>query len=285
MLGEGADLSDLFPDLVGLAFPNEEALQALGGDLLGNPLRVATESSCRQEVAVDVGGEDLNRASGCGCGLREVLAHENGEGVSLLSRSASWHPEAYWRARSSLDDCGDHNSCDEREDFGVAKEMRHPDEQVSMEVLGLGRLMLQIGDIVGDRPGLNELDAAPNTPKQRALFVMAEVVPGLALENLADGGELLSHLIVEIIRRLALKLGDAAGVGQYPSGHLIDRQGEVDQPGRDRALRHAVILRRLRRLRDRQAPVLLDGPQSRRAVAAGAREDDADRALTSIAGQ
>ena len=62
-------------------------------------------------------------------------------------------------------------------------------------------------------------------------------------------------------------------------GHLLGRQYEIDQTGRDRASRHLVVFGRLRLLGHHHAAHELDLLQAECPVAAGPREDDADGPL------
>ena len=62
-------------------------------------------------------------------------------------------------------------------------------------------------------------------------------------------------------------------------GNLRYWEHEVDGAGRDRAARHAVILGLVRILRDDESALLLDRLQPQAAVAAGSRQDHADRAF------
>jgi hypothetical protein len=62
-------------------------------------------------------------------------------------------------------------------------------------------------------------------------------------------------------------------------GHSLRWQHQVDQTGRDGALRHAGMTGCRRFLRHDDAAFGLDEAQARRTVAAGARQDDTDRPL------
>ena len=65
-------------------------------------------------------------------------------------------------------------------------------------------------------------------------------------------------------------------------GDLSYRQHEVDGAGHDRAARHAVILGLVRVLHDDEPAFLLDRLQPQAAVAAGSRQDHADRAFAKL---
>ena len=68
-------------------------------------------------------------------------------------------------------------------------------------------------------------------------------------------------------------------------GNLRYWEHEVHGAGQDRAARHAVIFGLVRILRDDEPALLLDRLQSQAAIAAGPREDHADRALAEFFGQ
>ena len=65
-------------------------------------------------------------------------------------------------------------------------------------------------------------------------------------------------------------------------GNLRYREHEVHGTRHDRAPRHAVILGFVRILRDDEPALFLDRLQSQAAVAAGSREDHADRAAAEL---
>ena len=65
-------------------------------------------------------------------------------------------------------------------------------------------------------------------------------------------------------------------------GECLGRERGVRHAGVDRALGHAVELRRLRSLYQADTAVLLDGLQAERAVRAHAREDDPDRVAAEL---
>ena len=68
-------------------------------------------------------------------------------------------------------------------------------------------------------------------------------------------------------------------------GDLGRGQHHVDHACRDRRARHAVVLRRLRFLRERDAPGRLDLANADRPVGGRARENDADGAALRVFGQ
>ena len=68
-------------------------------------------------------------------------------------------------------------------------------------------------------------------------------------------------------------------------GDVGDRQHDVDLAGGDGALRHAVVFGVAGRLRDDDAARLLEPRDAGRAVGAGARQHDADRALAVRVGE
>ncbi len=102
----------------------------------------------------------------------------------------------------------------------------------------------------------------------------------LGAQKIDDLGQPIRGMIVRRQALPALTVED-----QLPAvfgegfGNLRDRQHEVHGPRHDRAPRHAVILGLVGILRDDEPALLLDGLQSEAAVAAGSREDHADRAL------
>jgi hypothetical protein len=76
--------------------------------------------------------------------------------------------------------------------------------------------------------------------------------------------------------------GRVLAIREDPRRELGDRCDDIGEPRVDRAARHAVELRRLRRLHERRARCLLDRAQPQRAIAAHPAQDHADAALSLI---
>ena len=284
VLGEGADLAELLRDLVRLSFTGEEALEPLRGDVLADVVGVAAAACGRQQVAVDVGGEDPDWT--LGADARRVLAHQDGDGEGLLARGTARHPDTHGRAGIlALEDGGDDLLREHREDVRVAKEVRHPDEQVAVQERDLRGVPFQVGEVVGGGGGLLDLHAPSDSPQQRAPLVLAEVVPGVPLQDVADRGEARGHLGVGGLVSPSSGPRQDRSVGLEARGHLFDWQREVHQPRRDRALGHALVPGGPGSLRESQAAVLLDRPQAGRTVGPGSREDDPDGVLAVISGE
>ena len=120
---------------------------------------------------------------------------------------------------------------------------------------------------------------APLDPAlQRSGLVEREIMRSLIAQQIDD----LLEAVARKRRRAALAAPDIA-VTAIPGErlrHLRHREDEIDGAGRDGGTRHPVKLRVLRFLGDHQAARLLDRPSPGAAVIAGARENDADGALT-----
>jgi hypothetical protein len=76
-------------------------------------------------------------------------------------------------------------------------------------------------------------------------------------------------------------------IGDDPVGDFLDRQHQIDKPGRHRVGRHVGKPgpRQVRALSDGQPAVLLDGLETKRPVAAAAGQHDADCALSLVLGK
>ena len=106
----------------------------------------------------------------------------------------------------------------------------------------------------------------------RARFVETVSPPGASITFASgssasgiSGGNCIAVLVLDELEQLRR--------------HLRDRQHPVDHPGADRRRRHAVELRFVRVLRDRQPALRADVLQPDHAIRVRARHDHADRAL------
>ena len=136
--------------------------------------------------------------------------------------------------------------------------------------------------------GLQILHAAKRHPaRQPALhrrqLVLAEVDAGCVAH---DHQDLIADVRVAG-RRWALggcHEGVAAQAHQL-AGEVGNRQRGVDDTGVDRVARHLAVPRRLRILREGDAVLGLDGPQTLRAVGRVSRKHDADRVAAAVRGE
>ncbi len=311
---EDDQVADLLRHLELVGSPREEALQPLGRDLLGDPLRVeprwgererdpstlvqtqTTEGSLGlsasggtaglardlQGLLVDVGGEDLDPGrmpEACA-----LLEHQHGDRVGLLAGRTGGNPHPHLVVGRFLgEDLGDHGPGEHLEGLGVAEEERDADQQVPEEQLDLLLVRAQPLQVLAGRGGLDHPHAPLDAPDQRALLVVGEVVPGLVLEEAHDPVQVAAGVLQEPVGTLTLLQAiEVADVIEELGGHLLDRQDVVDQPGRDGAARHAVVARGAGGLRDRETAALLDRHQAQRPVRARPREHDADPPLAPV---
>ena len=80
-------------------------------------------------------------------------------------------------------------------------------------------------------------------------------------------------------------MGGVPDIGQQRLRHVRHRKHAGGITGPDGAGRHAVVLGRVRLLHHAQAAIAEDGAQSQGAIAAGSRQDNADRHLSLVLGQ
>src|SRR5262249_42288938 len=113
----------------------------------------------------------------------------------------------------------------------------------------------------------------------------------LAVQELRDGAARLGIVLVfaplcvlrhELLDRMML----VAEFGQA-ARHILDRQGEIDEAGRNGGFRHAALTRRaaIAAFGHCETATLLDGLDAERPVAAASREDHADGALATLLGE
>ena len=104
------------------------------------------------------------------------------------------------------------------------------------------------------------------------------------------GFHLLQRLVVRFLLRrideIAKLLRTARKLDELCT-HLVCRDGEVDEPRGDGAVRHVPMTwtEAIRNLRDCQTTALLDGLETERAVAVSPGQYDTDRQFRSIPGK
>ena len=172
-----------------------------------------------------------------------------------------------------------------RNEFGVAEELGDPDQQIPEQALGLLFAAGQLLEVVPDVVGLQHLHAPLDAPHQGPLLVLAEVVPGARMQDLADPAQIVGGDLALAVAPFPLDLGHMVEVSREPVRHLLDRQLEVDQAGLDGAAQHAVVGGRRGALRHGEPAVLLDRAQPKGAVVTGAGDDDAGGVLALVLGE
>ena len=181
------------------------------------------------------------------------------------------------------DEIGDHLLRQQLEGLRVAEEAGDVDQQVLGEKIELTRILPQHVEIPTDVIDSGQRHAPLDPAQQCARLVEREIVRGLRAQKIDDLGQPIRGMIVGRRALPALTVED-----QLPTvfgedfGNLRYREHEVHGPRHDRAPRHAVILGLVRILRDDEPALFLDRLQSEAAVAAGSRENDADRAVAQL---
>jgi hypothetical protein len=280
---EEAHLAHLLPDADRPFLADEEPLEPLGGDVLGDLGAVDAPARSRERLRVDVGREDLHGTRGGGA--RGLLAREDGERVRLLVGGAAGHPDPHRRGDGLREERGQDVGGEEREHLRVAEELRHADQQVLEQELRLARVLLEDAQVLGGARRVPEEQAPADSAAEAALLVPAEVVAGATLERRADRPERARDVRVERLRLVVPHLDAPALVLEEQRRHRVDGHREVDEPGVDRALGHVGLLRGRGLLGEREPAALLDRPQPGRPVAPLAGEDHADRVLAALRGE
>ena len=195
---EEAHLAQLFLHLVRVVLLDEEALQALGGHVLGDAHRVDAAAGGLQRLRVNVGGKHLDVRHH---GERvHVLTQEDGERVGFFPGRAAGDAHAHLVVGALVrEQLGDDRPRQGREGLRVAEEVRHSDEQVLEEKLEFVGVLPEALDVGSHGVELQRLHAALQAAVDRALLVLAKVMAGLAPEQPIDRGQVLAHLLAEAV--------------------------------------------------------------------------------------
>ena len=283
VLREHEHVAEALVHAVGAAvgLEREEAGEALGADVGRDADRIQPGARDGDRAAVEVGREDLHR-------LRALerlhrLGDEDRERVRLLARRAARGPEAeHGAARFLGEELREHLVLERVKRLWVAEEARDADQQIPEERLDLGGRLLEELHVVVERLELMDGHAPVDAAVDRARLVLREVVPRLPAQQDEDLAQRVLALGRGGARRARVRAERVRGVLEQLRGHLARGQLVVDEARRERAPRHPVELGGGGRLRHDHAALGLDRAHAERAVAARAREHDADRALLLI---
>jgi hypothetical protein len=280
--GEDAHLAHLFHQLAGVILPGEEAREPVRRHVLGDALGVASQPREVERLVVDIAGEDLHARARLATLHR--LAEQDRDRVGLLAGGAARRPDADLSLGPGVvEKPRDHLALERGEGLGIAEEVRDADQQVAEELLRLLGILAQALDVGRHGGELVHLHATLDPPHERRGLVAAEVVAGLAPQQRADARQLAAHLLGERVPDVLLvQLPQVARVLDEPCRHLLGRQHVVHHARADRAAEHGVVPGRFGRLRHHHPAVLLDRAQAERAVAARARQQDADGAVALV---
>ena len=286
LLGENQHVADVFVDPVARAVSLwcKKPRQPLGRDVGRDTERKQPCPGTGHRLAVDVSGKDLHGAV-LAQRLDQFLKQDR-DRIGFLAGRATRRPDPDHAARRLTGkQLGQALVFERLESLGVAKKTGHADQHVAKQRLHLDRGLLQVLDVAVDRFDLVHRHSPGDAALDRAGLVLRKIMAGLGPQQHED----LLHRVLGLWRRRCQQPRQLAigmdGVGDQLGRHLGGRQHIVDHAGGDRAARHAVELGRFGFLRHHHAGLALDRARAQRAVAAGAREHDADRALTLVLGQ
>ena len=272
---EDAALADRFVDAVEVVFLLEEAVQPLGRELGLDALGIEPGAGPRQRAGIaEIGGEDLERtAQGL---IVEELPERDGQRIGLLARGAPRHPQAQRHVRGlGLQDLGEDAGFQGLEQCRVPKEARHVDQEIPVQRLDLGTILLQPTGVGRERGLAVERHAAQDAPADRGVAVLAEIDPGDGPDRAEHAPEVVFALGRRRLDRARREVGVVADLGEPPCDAL-GRQHEVHRAAADGALRHAAMARRARLLGEGDPADRLDFQKPERPVRARAREHHAD---------
>ena len=176
--GKETHLADFLRDLVHVIVPDEESLQALRRDVLGDAFGVAAVARELQRLVVDVPGEDLHpRARVL---PQNLLSEQDRHRVRFLAGRAAGrpHPEGPVQ-RCDVHEARDHIAGQYGECLWVPEEVRHADEQIAEQLVRFARAIAQVLDVCRDRRRLEDLHAPLDAPHQRRRLIAPEVMPRL----------------------------------------------------------------------------------------------------------
>jgi len=265
--------------------PDEESLQALRRDVLGDAFGVAAVARELQRFVVDVPGEDQHpRARVL---PQNLLSDQDRQRVRFLAGRAAGrpHPEGPVQL-CDVHEARDHITGEYGECLRVPEEVRHADEQIAEQLVRLARAIVQALDVRRDRCRLEHLHAPLDAPHQRRRLIAPEVMPRLVQQDRADAGQLVAARQDERFGPLLVaQAAQVGGILHQLVGQLRRGKHVIHEAGGDRAPEHGIVLRRLRGLRHDHAAVLLHGAQADRSVGSRPGKEHAHGIVALILGE
>ncbi len=249
-------------------------------------LRVFAFSGREQRFLVQVGGQNLD--IGGFAALLEGFEEQNRNRVGLFAGRAAAYPDAYLFADFAPSHQGGNDVIAQNlEGFRVAEETRHADQQVLVEQVQFGRILLDASTIIFDADVIRvQRDAAFDTARDGLRLVEVEIDVVHRMQALENGRNAFFG---------SMLLGQQGGIGQFAGGvlhiglqcgrHVLGRQDGVDATGGDGTARHAVETRAFLALRQYQTARLPDIHDACATVRTGAGEHDGDGFFAPGAGQ
>ncbi len=265
-------IPDLLLNPITAVFLGKEPLQALRGDVPCDADRVEADARHLNGPAVEIRCKNLDNEAELL--LREVFTDEDGERIGFLSGGTAGDPQAQGRALGlALYKSWQRLLREDLEGLRVPKETGDTDEQLLEQRIEFMRIRQHEPEILSHVLDLMHIHPAFDAPMNRVFFIERKIVPGSVAQEDEDFPQRLR--CVAFGKRQG-RSREAPRIRKQRLRHLARRLDHIDHPGGDGAARHALILCRLRFLRDRHAGLGLDRSQPHGTVAAGPGEDDAD---------
>ena len=271
MLAEDGQRADVLADLVGAIIRDEGAGDQVCGQLPHGDGRVGGLSGEDDRIVVEIGGEDAD--SPIGQRGPEQLGHQDRQRVGLLAGGAAGRPDAELVVAlpGVRDQLGQHRLAQVGEEFRIAEEIGHFDQEVADEFLVFLGMVVEIGHVAGDIGGVRGDDPTVQAATDRRLLVAAEI-DAVPLADLFQ--ESAERLIIQRSRRHLLPdqevVEDRADPGQIGDNIHV---GRVERAG------HGGVGGGVGVLDHHRAAQSLDDLRPGRAVRAQAGQDHGDQLL------
>ena len=289
LLREDHHLANFLSDPVAVPIFDKEALEAVRGDVSGDPGRVDPVSSAVDRGLVQIGGEDLQDDMGLWRQLIHDLLEQHREAVGLFTSRTAGHPGPDHAALGMCPDDGWHHLLlDALPHRRIAEEAGDADQELLEQQVGLLPALPEDPHIVGDARELVQPHPPLDAAHQGALAVEREVVSGALPQkqhHLGQATPVIGGLGFFMCRTRAGQGRVVVQEGEDAARQLFGRGHHVGEAGVDGAAWHRVESGRGRRLDEYDTGVLLDRAQAQGAIGAHSREDDPHRQLSEIGGQ
>ena len=282
VLGEHHHFTDGAVDLIAVFLVVEILGHELRRQVGDDAIRINAAAGAQDGVAVDVGGEDLDVQPFPH--LFQHFAAQHGQRISFLAGGTAGHPEAHLLIARPFEQARQMLRFQFVEHLAVAKKAGDSDQQFAVERVHFARIGFHVAHVIAQILKLVDCDAPFDASSHGAGFVIGEIHPGALAQQGED-----THQIVFVRQQHGWAIGlggvGVAGEGQQFFRHFVRGQDAVGQSGGDGRPWHAVEAGGFLALHHHHPAGFLDRPDAAHSVAAGTREDDADRLVGLIVGQ
>ena len=169
-------------DLVGIPLGCEIFFEEVRGDIRRDACGIDALAGDLEGIAIQIGRKDFEGHPGVAM-LGDRLGNEDGDRVGFLSGGACGHPNPQLPIVGFFHQAGQDRLAQSGESLWIAEKRGHANEHVFGEILALGGVGLQVGEIIFENRKVAEAHTALEAAVHALLLVVSDIETGMALEE------------------------------------------------------------------------------------------------------